>query len=221
MKALLCSLAFLLSGCVLIDGTPPRQDVVPFERGAGESRPFRRVALVPLQAAEGDAAAAALLRDALQRQITTRSLFEAVPVPGDDLVDLHLERARRDGVVASEDLIAAGRRFGVDGVLTGTITHARTAPAVLLGARLTLIDTRTGRVAWTTDVVLDATDARVAADVHNYYDSVYEDPSRSLLEHEKVLISPRLFSDYAASRIADTLAAALGRSGSAPAVADR
>lgn len=207
--ALLCALVFLSCGCVILDRTPPPQDLVPFETGKPGAAPLRRVAVVPLAIEGTDEAVARAFREDLRGAITQRRLFEALPVSGTDLDDIDLGSARSRGVYSTQDLLTLNRRFGVDAVLAGSLTESRTYPSIRMGLRLFLLDCRTGRVAWATDLMVDAADQAVAADAHNYYDTLYEDPSTSLIEHKKVLISPLLFRRYLAARVAETIYRAL------------
>ncbi|MEE9394238.1 MAG: hypothetical protein V3W41_17200 [Planctomycetota bacterium] len=200
-----------LGGCIILDRTPGIQDIIPYERPDRAPQRFERVALIPFEIEGFDDKTAASFREELRGAITQRGLFEALPISERDLDDINLSSARNRGTYSTEDLRALNRRFGVDGVLAGSITESRTYPSIRLGVRLFLLDCRTGRVAWASDFRLDANDQRVAADAHNYYDVHYQDPNRSLIEHEKVLISPRLFRQFVADRTIATLDRALKR----------
>ncbi|MEZ6196379.1 MAG: hypothetical protein R3F20_11740 [Planctomycetota bacterium] len=210
LAALVALLALAAApGCLLVDITPGEQNVVPYRSERPPASPLRRVVLPPLRMEDAESPQELALRNALVDQITSRGLFEVVPVTARDLEDIELDSARMKGVYSTADLLALNRRFGADGVFTGTLLRFRAYPQMQIGMRLHLIDCRSGRVLWGTDLHLDASDRRVADDAHNWYDLVYRDPTESLVEHEKVLVSPRLFSTYAAYRISATLARSL------------
>ncbi len=84
------------------------------------------------------------------------------------------------------------------------MTQFEAYPTIRYGLRLYLLDCRNGRVPWASEVLLDSGDRLVAQDVHNYHD-VQLERTTSLLEHERILQSPRLFGEYAAHRISATL----------------
>lgn len=199
----------LVTGCVMLDVTPAREDVVPYQTARKAAAPFRRVLLAPLRREDGADAAELKIRRALADAVVKQRVFEIVPVSRRELVDIEVERSRTMGTFSTEDLLALNRRFGVDGVLTGTLTRFEAYPEMTVGLRLHLIDCRTGRVAWGTDNLLSASDPRVRRDAHNFYDLGYHDPADSLDEENKVLISPRVFSRYVAHRVVETLAVTL------------
>ena len=192
-----------LGGCALTTPTPDPQDVVPHHEAAVR-RPMRRVAVMIDQAPPRHEETAERFADALRRQLTERNLFEPLPVTSADLADANLASIRTRGRYAPEDLLTVGRRFGVEGVLYVTMTDFAATPTIRFGARLALIDCRDGSAAWSTDVMLDGEDRVVAKDVHNWHDVHLKDRG-SLIDHELVLISPRLFFDYAATRIVGTM----------------
>jgi hypothetical protein len=196
-------------GCLMLDVTPAREDVVAYQVTPQRTAPFRRVLLAPLHREDAGEREEHVLRQALAAAMTANRIFEVVPISRRELADIAIERPRTKGTFGTEDLLELSRRFGVDGVLTGTLSQFRVYPQMQVGLRLHLIDCRTGRVAWGTDSFLDAADPRVARDAHNYYDLDFNDRGRSLAQEEKILISPRLFSRYTAARVADTLAQAL------------
>lgn len=209
-------LVLLAPGCAILDITPePVEGLVPRGGDAARVAPFRRVVMMPFEAAAEDGDQAQELRAALEAEISRRNLFETVPVSESDLVDIELASARHTGTYKTDDLILASRRFGADGVLFGVLTQFRAYPDVRLGLRLYLLDCRNGRVPWATETLLDAGDRLVAQDVHNYHDMQLR-KSESLLEHERVLRSPRLFTAYAASRVADGLRNTLKGGNAAP-----
>lgn len=209
-RALALVLLVAAGGCAFLDVTPdPVPGLVPSGGTAGGSQPFRRVVFMPIEPADPAAAPQAeLLRRGIEAALARRNLFETVPVSQHDLVDIDLASARSQGTYKTDDLILASRRFGADGVLYGVLTQFAAYPHVRVGVRLYLLDCRNGRVPWATETLLDAGDRLVAQDVHNYHD-VHLAKSPSLLDYERILRSPRMFSDYAASRIADSLRAAL------------
>lgn len=214
MRSVLLFLAFglvlSLPSCVMLDVTPSREDVVPYQAPSRPLAPFRRVLLAPLRREDGADASELVLRRALADAVVAQRVFEVVPVSRRELVDIEIERSRTRGTFSTDDLLTLNRRFGVDGVLTGTLTRFEAYPEMQIGVRLHLIDCRTGRVAWGTDNLLAASDPRVRRDAHNFYDLAYHDGTDSLEEERKVLVSPRVFSRYVAHRVVETLSASVG-----------
>ncbi len=222
MNRLLAPLPALLlvSACAFIDkGTPPaRPAAFPYHAEKDIAGGLRRVVMMPLRVERPTLNdSARILEQSLQRAISHRNLFEMLPVADKDLADTNIDSARSRGTFHTEDLITLSKRFGADGVLHGVVTHFQAYPQVVIGLRLTLLDCRTGRVPWATDVLLDASSRIIEQDVHNFYDT-HRWEENSLWDHEKVLISPRLFGEYASERVASTLATALKGGMNRPAV---
>lgn len=202
---------FILGACALIkEPTPPAEPAAfPYHAETETVGGMRRVVMMPLRTEIRGRAVRSRIETSLQRAISERHLFEMIPVSESDIADTDFDSTRKKGTFTTTDLITLSRRFGADGVLHGVVTHFQAYPQVVLGLRLTLLDCRTGRVPWATEVLLDASTRTVKQDVHNFYDTQKWEED-SLLDHEKVLVSPRLFGEYASARIAGTMANALG-----------
>ncbi|HGY90619.1 MAG TPA: hypothetical protein ENK43_05540 [Planctomycetes bacterium] len=196
-------LGFAMTAC--IHPTPPRRDdLIAWESPPTHLHPPRRVVFLPLDTEVGHESYARQLQAMVRSAMVGEAPFEIVPVSQEDLRDVNFRLTRERGVYRSEDLIRLAGRFGTDGVLFGVLTHFRAAPSVSVGLRMTLLDCRTGEVSWASSFVLDAEDARVDQDVRNFVE-ISQRATPSLMGHERVLISPRLFGIYTASRLADTL----------------
>ena len=196
-------LGLAMTSC--IHPTPPRRDdLIAWESPRTRLQPPRRIVFLPLDTEVGHESYARQLQALVRSAMVGEAPFEIVPVDQEDLRDVDFRLTRERGVYRSEDLIRLAGRFGTDGVLFGVLTHFRPAPSVSIGLRMTLLDCRTGEVGWASDFVLDAEDARVDQDVRNFVE-VAQRATSSLMGHERVLISPRLFGTYTASRLADTL----------------
>ena len=202
--ALTCGL--MTPGCAVFEpGTPEARNDLVHHHGTSQSlQPPRRVVFLQLDSEVGHPGFARDLGGALHSAFARRALFEIVPVSAADLADTEIKLTRERGIYRTEDLLKVSRRFGADGILHGVVTRFAPYPRVSIGLRLHLLDCRSGGVPWATDLLLDGNEARVAQDVHNYYDTVRHGDA-SLMDFEKILISPRLFSVYAADRVARTL----------------
>ena len=199
----LAVVCLFFSTCTLVKPTPAPRDLIPFHRGIPGKLPLVRVVLLPLHSEDTDSSAAELFGASLRNAITKRNVFEVVQVHEEDLAAMDFVLTREKGVYRTADLILMSQRFGADGVIFGTISRFRAFPAVQLGARLSLVDCRIGDLRWSTDFFLDAADAAVDQDVHNFHDVSLRD--EHVNGHHTVLVSPRLFCNYAAARTADTL----------------
>jgi hypothetical protein len=133
-------------------------------------------------------------------------MFEVIPVNANDLADIELTKTRSTGIFTTDDLVRISHRFGADGALHGVVSHGAAAPTLRIGVRASLIDCRSGQVAWASDVSLDTGSRRVASDARAYHNTVLSH-SDSLLSADRMLVQPGLFLTYVAHRMAETLAA--------------
>lgn len=200
---LLASLA--TSGCLHTSNNyEAAENLLPYHRTTDGFRSIRRVVLLPLEVESCSDGMDSLFAASLLREVARRNLFEIIPVSANDMADIQLSDSRATGVYSTRDLIQISQRFGADGALYGVVSHGGFVPRVSFSVRLNLVDCRNGEVVWATDATLDASNRRVSDDAKAYHDEVLASTS-SLLGADRMLVSPRLFLGYAASRVADTL----------------
>ena len=196
-----------LAGCAIFGSStpPPHDEAYAYHVEDKIPANMRRVVMLPLAVESHSHGCEDHITESLTQAIGSHHLFELLPVDESDVADTALKLTRKNGTYRTGDLITLSRRFGADGILSGTLTQFQAYPQVIIGLRLHLLDCRTGRVPWATDVVLDASSPSIAQDVHNFYDTQMREED-TLWDYEKILLSPRLFGKYAAKRIARTLA---------------
>jgi len=161
---------------------------------------IRRVLVLPFDIADqGDADPDLVWRIfCLELQKTGR--FEVVALPEDDRREWLDNLPRLKGVFPLADLLDFCSRYGVDGVIYGTVTRFRAYKPPCLGLRLGMVSAQTGQVVWETDVLYDMADRRSLQDLRNYVATVAT-PDESLHKWEMTLLSPRRFAAYVCHRV--------------------
>ncbi|MAG56844.1 MAG: hypothetical protein CMJ83_11175 [Planctomycetes bacterium] len=199
----------LLPGCGLVehylgDGTPsPVRIAVAWRAPTIDGHRVRRVVVLPFRddtvhPESADGAQHALI-DALNR----RQPFEVVALDRSVFTARDEELWSTTGRVKKDTILRLSRRYHADGVLYGTVTRFRPYEPMTFGLRIALVSTGAGDLIWEANALYDAQDARVAQDVHHWYDTQQAD-SHQLESWRSVLMSPTRFIGYACARIVET-----------------
>jgi hypothetical protein len=103
-----------------------------------------------------------------------------------------------------EQLSAARRLTGADGIIYGCITRLEQYPRMQVGLRLRMLDLRKGQLLWAVDHVWDTTDR----DVEQRMDAFFRACERTGYEpvgSQLALISPRVFAEFVSREVAATI----------------
>jgi len=212
MRAFLVLLAIACPGCQSVRdnvrgrlaGTPPppRPKTANFFKPPmpDRSQPMRRVAMLPLSAAQ---LTPEMLRDitvAFQAELSKKALFEVVPVSGAELEAICGQRQLSSVEPLPADLLEALReRLGAEGVLFTDITHLNPYRPVAIGVRAKLVDVSSGAISWASDCVYDSGHPAIAENARQFQRQ-FSDPHRAIQDDGgSVLISPARFAKYVAN----------------------
>ena len=108
------------------------------------------------------------------------------------------------GLVRAETVIEAKKRFKVDAIIFGTITHYKPYEPPILGMKVGMFSTVTGNVIWTADTILDSSEATVIRLVKTYYRTNYQ-RKQSLYGWKIILLSMKRYAQFAAHQVIATL----------------
>ncbi len=108
------------------------------------------------------------------------------------------------GLVRAETVIEAKKRFKVDAIIFGTITHYKPYEPPILGMKVGMFSTVTGNVIWTADTILDSSEATVVRLVKTYYRRNYQ-RKQSLYGWKIILLSMTRYAQFAAHQVIATL----------------
>jgi hypothetical protein len=217
MKPLVCLalVATLLQGCASVrnvrgkvTATPPPPHAANFFLPPlpDKSLPMRRVAMLPLSGGRFPAEALREVTEAIQGELSRKTLFEVVPVSGADLEAICGQRQLSSVEHIPADVLhALHERLGAEGVLFTDITNFRPYRPIAIGVRAKLVDIGSGAISWACDVVFDSGQPAVAENARKFQRK-FSDPNRKLADDGgSVLISPARFAKFAASEAFSSL----------------
>jgi len=200
--ALWCLLACFALGCASSHGT-----------GAGlahaeadsdfESYQLRRVGLVPFGGSDLDRGHARMLQSAFLHEFARNGAFEVVMLDSNALAEVEKSQPYRRGRLKPLTVLELSRRYSLDGILMGTVTHMNAYPPQVLGIEIDLVACETGLPIWSSRIQIDASDASVREGLMAFTREQERtgDPDGATL----ALISPTRFARFAASEVAGTL----------------
>jgi hypothetical protein len=162
-------------------------------------RMIRRVAMLPVYHARIPGEVLKDVDAALVAELSKKAVFEVVPV----------SRVEMEGLVNVREVSSVERvpgdlfrklqdQYGVDAVMLTDLTHYSPYRPVSIGVRSKLVDTESGRIHWASDILLDSSNAGVAAAAREYQKVLCRDNFPIQGDGGTVLMSPRLFVKFAA-----------------------
>jgi hypothetical protein len=201
----LALLATGVSGCCLNDCPPPAVPLASsYYSPPSDGRELMRVVVPPFQDETGSPDQVEAVRIALMRALGKRQRFELIPVGEQELREFLSPDTFETGIIPRDVLLAAARRYRADGVLFGVLTQFRPYEPLIVGMSVELAAVGTGEVVWSSSGLYDASTKSVAQDVHNFHDT--ELARTTSLEGWRItMLSPSRFTDYACTRVAETL----------------
>jgi hypothetical protein len=204
LLALVLTLA--LSACAGRDCcTPPPVPVAAsYSNPPSDGRDLMRVVVPPFQDETGSPQQTEAVRLALMRALGKRQRFELIPVGEHELREFLPPSTFETGIIPRDVLLAAARRYRADGVLFGVLTQFRPYEPLVVGLSVELASVGTGEVVWSASGLYDAATLAVTKDVHNFH-STQLAGTGSLEGWRIILMSPSRFTDYACSRVAETM----------------
>ncbi|HTS18829.1 MAG TPA: hypothetical protein VMP11_14740 [Verrucomicrobiae bacterium] len=194
--------AGLLSGCTSVRAVR-QADPAPNAYSARVHLPsdLRRVVVLPVTC--DNTPDAEVGRDALQpvllAELTKVNAFEVVPISPDQLRAVTGKSRWEATELLPPDLFSRlHAATGCDAVLFCRLKQFRAYPPLSVGWDLRLVEVNQRSVLWAVDQVFDAGKTEVASAAQRYY-ARSEERSATIADPESVLMSPRLFGQYAAA----------------------
>lgn len=107
------------------------------------------------------------------------------------------------GSITLNTLLTLRKKYEVDAIVFGNITHYRPYEPMLLGVKVGMISTDTGAVVWSADGVFDSNENEVAELVKRYFETTHQ--KSALYGWKLILLSLRRYSQFVANQITETL----------------
>ncbi|MDR4498622.1 MAG: hypothetical protein MRK02_12010 [Candidatus Scalindua sp.] len=201
---LLISLAVIFAdGCVA-----PRQkefkSISFFKSEEYITAPIHRVLLVPFDFETHREKVVNDVTEAFFIEFQKSARFETI-MPHEFRDSLFLQNELwTKGLVRAETIIAAKKRYKVDGIIFGKITHYRPHDPPILGIKIGMFSTITGNVLWSSDAIFDSSEASVIKLVKNYHANNFQS-EQSLYDWKILLLSMKRYAQFAAYHMIHTL----------------
>lgn len=166
---------------------------------AGPGRTVRRVAILPVYHPRLPGDWLKEVDFAFNGELSKKAVFEVVPITR-SVMELLTDRREISSVErVPGDLFRKLRdQYGVDGVMFNDLTQYSPYRPVSLGVRSKLVDIESGNILWASDVTLDSANTNVAAAARAYEKVLGRDYSPVQPDGGTVLMSPRMFAQFAA-----------------------
>ncbi len=163
---------------------------------------LRRVGILPLSGAPLERTGE--LHKSLGFELARRAPFEVVELGATDLAELQLDQPHARGRYTPQTILAIARRFRLDGIFVGTVTHLQSFAPQSLGLQLELVAVETGLVVWSSSIDLDTSELRVR-DSLEAYQAGRVAGGDSADDVQVLMLSPASLARFAAGEIARTL----------------
>lgn len=164
---------------------------------------IRRVLLLPFEYNVDREAIIDEVTEAFAVELRKIGSFEVI-VPSGSTTKLVSEYEIWDkGSINLTTLLALRKKYDVDAIVFGNITHYRPYEPMLLGVKAGMISTDTGTVVWSADGVFDSNENEVAELVKHYFESTHQ--KNALYGWKLILLSMRRYSQFVANQITETL----------------
>lgn len=198
------ALAAAAVGC---QSTPTEPDLLPplaRSRACDDFATYdlRRVGILPLSGAPVERTGE--LHNSLGFELSRHAPFEVVTLGANDLAELELDQPHARGRYTPQTILAIARRFRLDGIFVGTVTHLQSFAPQSLGLQLELVAVETGLVVWSSSIDLDTSELRVR-DSLEAYQAGRVAGGDSADDVQVLMLSPASLARFAAGEIARTL----------------
>ena len=108
------------------------------------------------------------------------------------------------GLIRSETIKEAKRRYKVDAIIFGTITQYQPYEPPVLGIKIGMFSAVSGNIMWSSDAIFDSSEASVIKLVKTYYKEHYK-RKQSLYGWKIILLSMNRYAQFAAHYMVDSL----------------
>jgi hypothetical protein len=162
---------------------------------------LQRVGLLPLTGASISTDQSQMLQAAFMVELSHATDVELVRLEAHDLEEVPGSEPYRRGRYLPRTILELARRYQLDALLVGTVTHIQAFPPQALSISLDLVSCETGMVLWSSSVNLDAGD-RAVHDGLAAWAALQRSSTGSRESLQLTLISPSRFARFAAYEVA-------------------
>jgi len=166
---------------------------------------FNRVAVMPAHYPDPSSAILSYSDEIFLKEVTNVGIFETIAVSTNFCLKYFGKKRLSSSETLPEHFMETlSEQFGADGVMFIDLHSYRPYRPISLGVRSKLVDLKSGEFMWAVDEVLDAGSASVMVSA-NTYEKANRVQSISLKTNNSVTQSPRLFTNFVAFKLFETL----------------
>ncbi|MBW7942354.1 MAG: hypothetical protein H3C64_08145 [Candidatus Kuenenia stuttgartiensis] len=163
---------------------------------------LQRVLLLPFEYTIDREAVIDEIAEAFSVELRKIGRFEVVVLEGKAKM-LSENKIWDKGSINLNTVLQLRKKYDVDAIVFGAITHYRPYEPMLLGVKAGMVSTDTGTVLWSADGVYDSNENEVAELVKYYFESTHQ--KSALYGWKLILLSMRRYSQFVANQITKTL----------------
>ncbi len=108
------------------------------------------------------------------------------------------------GLIRSETIVEAKKRYKVEAIIFGTITQYQPYEPPVLGIKIGMFSAKTGNIMWSSDAIFDSSEASVIKLLKSYYKDHYK-RKQSLYDWKIIMLSMKRYAQFVAHFMVDTL----------------
>lgn len=164
----------------------------------------RRVGIMPFVGRDLSPGRGRELQDAFYHELGASTPYELVLLDTSDVAEIERSEPFRRGWYKPRTIIRLSKRYNLDAIFFGTVTHERFYSPLGLSLQTELVAAETGLVLWSSTVQLDAADPRVADGLQLFYGPEHDAPPDGPSWH-LALLSPERLARFAAYQVARLL----------------
>ncbi len=196
-------MAISLTGCITVE-KKEFNSISFFKSDEYQSTPIHRVLIVPFAFETQREKVVKEVTEAFYIEFQKSARFETI-LPHEIRDDfLRQNDLWTKGLVRVESIIEARKRYKVDAIIFGEITHYRPYDPPILGIKIGMFSTITGNVLWSSDAIFDSSEASVVQLMKSYYKNNFQ-KSQSLYDWKILLLSMKRYAQFVAYHMIATL----------------
>lgn len=190
-------------GCITV-GQKEFNSISFFKSDELSSAPIHRVLIVPFAFETKREKVVKEITEAFLIEFQKSAKFETIlPHESQDGL-LQQNDLWTRGLVRAESIIEARKRYKVDAIIFGKITHYNPYDPPILGIKIGMFSTITGNVLWSSDAIFDSSEASVVQLIKDYHKNNYQ-KKHSLYDWKILLLSMKRYAQFVAYHIITTL----------------
>ncbi|MCF6159509.1 MAG: hypothetical protein E3K32_13275 [wastewater metagenome] len=195
-----------ITGCASSSkkSTPQFTSMSYYKSDEYDNANVRRALLLPFTIESGRDEVIDEITDAFFVELQKVSKFDTVMAQGFQDVLSQQRDVWGRGLLRTDTVVEAKKRYNVDAIICGTITQYHPYEPPVLGIKIGMFSARSGNIIWSADAIFDSSKAEVIKLVKAYHKEHYQ-RMQSLYEWNIILLSVKRYAQFVAYQMLTTL----------------